>query len=267
MLGIITPMIPKHKTYVEAFVGGGALFWNKEPSSIEVINDKNGYVANFYRVAKNQFDELNTMIQDTLHDEYTYNVARDMYRERRPASPVEMAWAFWVGCNMSFAGSCFDGSFQITSNSNDISHPGRRSKNKRKVFQHIGNRLENTMILAKDALDVIQKYDNEDTFIYCDPPYFQANQGHYKGYKKSDFEQLLKLTRKSRSKILISCYFDQMIEDYQLDYREIEMRLGVVNNKMKKECLVYNYSLPNDKWIQKGIFDNLNDETIQNHYQ
>ena len=35
----ILPLIPPHKRYVEVFLGGGAVFWGKDPSDVEVLND------------------------------------------------------------------------------------------------------------------------------------------------------------------------------------------------------------------------------------
>ena len=52
MLSIILPMIPEHNLYCEPFFGDGAVFFTKEPSKIEVINDTNREVVNFYRVAQ-----------------------------------------------------------------------------------------------------------------------------------------------------------------------------------------------------------------------
>lgn len=37
----LLPLIPEHNLYAEPFFGGGALFWAKEPSNVEVINDTN----------------------------------------------------------------------------------------------------------------------------------------------------------------------------------------------------------------------------------
>jgi DNA adenine methylase len=44
----ILPLIPNHKLYAEVFVGGGAIFWSKPQSDVEVINDTNREMINFY---------------------------------------------------------------------------------------------------------------------------------------------------------------------------------------------------------------------------
>ncbi|MEM9931268.1 MAG: DNA adenine methylase, partial [Bacteroidota bacterium] len=51
----ILKMIPEHNLYAEPFVGGGAVFWNKEKSEVEVINDTNRELINFYRVVKQDY--------------------------------------------------------------------------------------------------------------------------------------------------------------------------------------------------------------------
>jgi len=50
----ILSLIPKHKIYIEPFFGGGAIFFTKEPSEVEIINDLNSYVINFYNVCKDR---------------------------------------------------------------------------------------------------------------------------------------------------------------------------------------------------------------------
>lgn len=55
LVRIIIPLIPKHTTYVEPFVGGGAIFWTKPKSEVEVINDTNRELINFYEVVQNEF--------------------------------------------------------------------------------------------------------------------------------------------------------------------------------------------------------------------
>lgn len=44
----IIAMLPKHKIYCEPFLGGGAVFFAKAKSYLEVINDKNDRLITFY---------------------------------------------------------------------------------------------------------------------------------------------------------------------------------------------------------------------------
>lgn len=252
MSDLLLSRIPPHKTYVEGMAGGATLFFYKTPSPVEVINDSNGNLANFYVQYKNSFNALNEMVQNTLHDEWSYNKARIIYKANpKSYSKLRRAWAVWVGANMSFGGALFDGSFQITTNSNDSCHPGIRTYNKKNQFHKgsIMNRLERTMILNKDVIEVIKKYNNNNTFIYLDPPYFQANQGHYKGYTEDDFRNLLDVCRISESNIMISCYDHPIIYEYDFHIEKFQMNLGVKNGFKKIECLLTNYDLP-----QKNLF-------------
>ncbi|HVA98140.1 MAG TPA: DNA adenine methylase, partial [Bacteroidia bacterium] len=75
MLKYILPLIPQHEIYCEAFMGGGAVFFAKEPSKAEIINDINGNVSNFYRVVQSDFDSLKKLINGTLHSRGTYKEA------------------------------------------------------------------------------------------------------------------------------------------------------------------------------------------------
>lgn len=81
MLPHILPIIPAHEIYTEAFFGGGAVFFAKEPSLVEVINDRNGEVINFYRVLQMDFWKLNDMIQATLHSREMYHDAEVVYNQ------------------------------------------------------------------------------------------------------------------------------------------------------------------------------------------
>ena len=50
MCGKIVPLIPKHRLYCEPFAGGAAIYFAKEPSELEVLNDTNRELINFYKV-------------------------------------------------------------------------------------------------------------------------------------------------------------------------------------------------------------------------
>jgi DNA adenine methylase len=50
LAGTILALIPKHRIYVKPFIGGAAVFFAKAPSRVEVTNDTNGELINFYEV-------------------------------------------------------------------------------------------------------------------------------------------------------------------------------------------------------------------------
>lgn len=246
MLPIIEPLIPNHKTYVEGCAGGAALFFYKEPSTVEVLNDTNRNLICFYKQLKHNFKELNALVQDTLHHQGEFNKAREIYNNPHNYSELERAWSVWVGANMSFGGNIFS-SFQITTNSSDISHPGSKNNYKRIEFDKglFLKRIEKAMILEIDILKILDKFNNEDVFHYIDPPYFQANQGHYKGYTKQDFVNLLEKASDNKSKIMISCYYDDLINDFpKFNIQMHERFLGVKAGEKKTEIILTNYELP-----------------------
>lgn len=87
----IVSMIPPHKVYIEPFFGGGAVFFAKKPSYLEVINDINDNVVTFYRVCQNeaQFQELSAKIQATLFSEALFLQAKTIWNGYYPASDIE----------------------------------------------------------------------------------------------------------------------------------------------------------------------------------
>jgi len=48
---IILGLIPEHNLYCEPFCGGAAIFFAKEPVPVEIINDTNRELINFFKVA------------------------------------------------------------------------------------------------------------------------------------------------------------------------------------------------------------------------
>ncbi len=248
MLNDIIPMIPKHKIYCEPFFGGGAVFFSKPVSYLEVINDTNDRLITFYEVMRDQFDELNEMIQNTLHSELIHLVARDVYHNRIPSSKVEMAWAFWVITNMSFAGSVYGG--WKWCNGSKGSHSGRVIRKRREEFVTLRNRLSDVQISKKDALDVIQKRNTPETFFYLDPPYPGSEQAHYRGYAMKQFVDLLELISTIKGKFILSNFPSQTLKWFILNngwnYRIIKKQNKVSNfnePKYKFEVLIWNYEL------------------------
>src|SRR3546814_7624854 len=65
----IISLLPPHILYCEPFVGGAAVFFAKEPSQVEVINDTNKELMNFYRIVQQDFVALEREIRISLRSE------------------------------------------------------------------------------------------------------------------------------------------------------------------------------------------------------
>ena len=68
----ILPLIPKHDCYVEPFFGGGWIYFAKEPSRVEAINDVNGELINFFEVLRTKKDEFISQFEFALKSRELY---------------------------------------------------------------------------------------------------------------------------------------------------------------------------------------------------
>src|ERR1035437_7941537 len=202
----IISLIPKHNLYCEPFFGGGAVFFFKDPSHVEVINDSNGELINFYKVIKNDFKKLQKEIQTSLHSRKLHAQADVIYKHPELFNEIQRAWAVWMLANQSYA-SKLNGSWGFDKNE---SMSPKKLYEKRKAFLVIyAERLDKVQIECTDALRVIKTFDTKESFFYCDPPYFNAHQGHYKGYTQQDFEKLLDALSLIKGNFLLSSYPDR----------------------------------------------------------
>ena len=209
MLKHILPLIPKHTIYTEAFFGGGAVFFAKEPALSEIINDTNSMVVNFYEVIKTDFEGLKAKIEATPFSRVSYTVALSIYRMPHLFNKQQQAWAFYIATNMGF--SCQIGSWGYDKYGKRV----KAFRNKKLIFEpQIAKRLENVQIENNDACKVIQSRDTTDAFHYVDPPYISVNQGHYAGYTEEDYSKLLNALVHVKGKFLLSSYPTEILERY-----------------------------------------------------
>lgn len=246
-------LIPKHHLYCEPFFGGGALFFAKPPSETEVINDLNGEVINFFKVMQTDFKELQREVQSTLHSRELYKKAMIVYEHPDLFSNVKRAWALWTLANQGFAGQLTSWGFGKDS-SKEVT-----VSNKRDAFSsEYSDRLKRVQVECNDALKVIDRCDSKDTFFYCDPPYFNSDMGHYKGYTREDYLRLLEKLSKIKGKFLLSSYpspeLSGFVKKYKWYSKSIEKYVAVTKrtDKKKTELMVSNYDPRTTEPVTKG---------------
>jgi len=241
----IISMLPKHRIYCEPFFGGGAVFFVKPPSAIEVINDNNGELINFYKVLRSDYKKLEKEIKCTLHSREYHQAAKIVLGYPQLFNEVKRAWAVWTLANQSY-GSMLGGTWRCDLSKNSTP---KKLNNKRENFtEDYAKRLEQVQIECRDAIKVIKLWDNKDAFFYCDPPYFNSCMGHYKGYSKEDFENLLQTLSEIKGKFILSSYPSDLLDKYikkhkwnSIKIEGIPVSVSLGKRKVKTEVLTKNY--------------------------
>lgn len=240
----ILELIPEHNLYCEPFSGGAAVFFAKDPAKVEVLNDTNKELINFYRVLKCEPDKLQDEIRQTLYSRSTFNDAWAIYNYSHLFPELKRAWALWVLSIQGFSGQLSSSwGYDRINNS-----PVKRMNNRRGELETVAKRLSNVQIECTDAIRVIESRDTETSFFYVDPPYFNSDCGHYDGYTKNDFNDLLECLENIEGKFLLSSYPSDIVKEYtkKNGWYTItkEMNIDAGNSSRKKiEVLTANFQI------------------------
>lgn len=200
---------PPHTVYVEPFCGGAALLFAKPAMHLsatsdyrEVINDLDGRLINLYRVAREQAEEFQRWIDFTPYSQAEYQRAIEWMKEPNGRTSLEMAWAYYVNIQMSFAKSLSTGwGTAVSSESLAATWQSKRYR-----LPSCMKRLQNVHISQECALRCIQRWDSPQTLFYLDPPYPGTEQGHYSGYTLDDWKALCNLLDTIQGSYVLSNY-------------------------------------------------------------
>lgn len=245
MLKYILPNIPEHKVYCETFCGGAAVFFGKQKSNLEILNDTNREIINFYDVIQNDYISLEKEISISLHSRDLHRKAWGIYNNPDMFSKLKRAWAVWVLTAQGFGGMISESWGRDKTDNKTV----KTIKNKREGFtEDYAVRLQEVTLESRDAIKIIKSTDHKEVFFYCDPPYYNADMGHYDGYTIEDFELLLSTLSNIEGKFLLSSYPSGILEKYKKENNwsqiEIEQKVSVSNGgKRKIEVLTANYPI------------------------
>ena len=160
----IVEQFPEHTTYIEPFCGSSAVFFAKEPSQTEILNDIDGRIIQAFEAMRSRPFELAALLWATPY-------AQENWRERAYGDSLEEAALFIASTQQFYTGTPRTSTFSVDA--------GHANKNKARVwadwFQRIlpaAVRLKDAQILNQDALVVIDRFaDLEHALFYVDAPY------------------------------------------------------------------------------------------------
>jgi DNA adenine methylase len=213
----LLPLIPSHQTYVEVFAGGAALFFAKETSPIEVINDLDSGLVNFYRVIrdKKKFEQFRLAIALSPYAREEYDNCRETWWQCE--NEVEKARRWFVVARQCFCG-IFGSSFGvgIKNGSKGMATNVACYLNTIDLLPEISARMMRVQIENKSFEEIIKQYDRPKTFFYLDPPYVADTRKSPKVYAhemtNEDHQMLVEVLMKIKGKAMLSGYANEIYE-------------------------------------------------------
>lgn len=180
----IAAHLPAGQTLVLVHGGAGSPLWHISPGRypVEVLNDVDFHVQNFFRMCREHPEELASLLTLTPYSrrEWLENrqVIRDWddgrhWREETPAPALlELARCWSTVARQSMAGAWGRAWSSVVQHS----RRGMASGNSRwlrlpETVLAVAARLSSVQIECMNDLQLLERYDRPDTVFYCDPPY------------------------------------------------------------------------------------------------
>lgn len=253
----IIELMPSHVHYVEPFFGGGAVLFNKPVDLVhghsEVINDLYGELITFWRVVQSGelFSEFERRISLTPFAKPIWQMAT----QSEASDPIDVACNFFIRYRQSRQGLGRD--FATMS----------RTRTRRGMNEQVSSwlsaidgladaheRLSRVVIFCDDAVSLISREDDPETFFYCDPPYVSSTRIVADAYShemsNEQHTRLLETLGGIAGKFLLSGYrnalYDLAAEEYGWNRVDITIDNKASSQKVKPkkvECLWSNYDV------------------------
>lgn len=212
----ILELLPPHEFYVEPFGGGGSILIAKDSSRVEVYNDVNRGVVNFFRVIADVEYFGKFMARAAL-----LPVSRELYEEFGRTwmgihDPVEQAVRWYYIAQQSFGGM-FGSSWgtTVTTSSRGMSETTSKWRASFENLPKVHDRMQQVQIECADWRDVLKRFSGSGWLAYCDPPYVAGTRkagGYEHELKDSDRTALIAALLEYDGAVVLSGYNSPLYE-------------------------------------------------------
>lgn len=249
-LNWLLPLLPYTHHYCEPFGGSAAVLLNRDPSPVETYNDIDGEVVHFFRVLRDQTDELIRAIALTPFSREEFTIA--VTETSEGLSDIERARRFYVRARQVRTGLAQTASVGRWAHCRGTSRAGMSGAVSRWLgsiegLPEIAERVLRVQIENRPAIEVIDRYDSDDTLFYCDPPYPHETRGDSRAYQyemtTEDHIELARLLKRVKGKAAISSYRCDFMDELYRGWRCVEAPEKNCHSvkKPRKEALWLNH--------------------------
>lgn len=240
----IVERIPSHNTYVEPFCGGAWVYFTKKPSTVEILNDRDGELVRFWSVVRHHLPEFLRCLDFSLVSRAEFE--RESRQDPEGLTDIQRAVRYYRLQRMGFGGKTTNRTFGTSiTRPNSLNIPAAWER-----LKEVHNRLARTTIENLDACDCIKRYDSPETFFYIDPPYWEAD-FYAVSFKGDDFKRLADTLRSINGKFILSLNDTPEVREIFGDFtiEAIETKYSLGNSKKaadtraveRKEVLIKNF--------------------------
>lgn len=242
----LVELIPEHHSYVEPFFGSGAVLFNKPVSDIETVNDMDSDVVNLFRCIQKDSERLARLVMTTPFSREEYERQFEGCTSTLYASNFQRAAGFLIKC---WQGHGFRTNGYKVGWKNDV--VGREKAYALWNWYRlpdwiidITERLRKVQIENRPALEVIERFNYSQVFMYLDPPYMlgtRSGKQYMHEMTDAEHEELLQMILQSRAKIMISGYETDMYNDYLSGWEKRQFSSCAEHGKPRVETVWMNY--------------------------
>lgn len=246
----LIPLLPQTTHFCEPFGGSAAILLNREPSPVETYNDIDGEVVNFFKILRNNKEELIEKIGLTPFSKEEFELAISISED--DIDDIERARRFYIRARQVRTGLAQRASSGRWAHCKLTSRAGMSGAVSRwlgsvESLPEIAERLLRVQIENAPAAEIIKRYDSRETLFYCDPPYPHESRSDKNAYayemNNQEHEELAEILHNVEGKVAISGYHCDLMNELYSGWRFIESPEKKCHSvkKMRTEVLWVNY--------------------------
>lgn len=261
-LDFILPHLPDDAVhFCDVFGGSAAILINRNPAQIETYNDLDSELVNFFEVLRNQGSKLIKAISLTP---FSREELVNACRPEPNLSNLERARRFYVRARQTRTGLAQTSSEGRWAHCVLTSRAGMAGAVSRWLgsidgLPEIVQRLQRVQIENAPALEILERYDTENTLFYLDPPYVHESRNDSNAYSHelTDTEhiELSEMLHKIKGRAVVSGYRTKLYDKLFCDWNRIDASMKTCNSSkgIRQESLWLNFKTKENNG-QKRLF-------------